>query len=60
MSKSINRDPIAVFALSNARKAGNTKMGKNKKKEKEKDAGRTLMIQKWSLSIKPFGSIHTE
>ena len=36
MSKSINRDPIAVFVLSNARKAGNTKMGNEKKSEKKR------------------------
>ena len=35
MSKSINRDPMAVFVLSNARKAGNTKM-RNEKKEKKR------------------------
>ena len=52
MSKSINRDPMAVFILSNTRKAGNTKMG-NKKREmrkkeerKRKNTGRTPMLQK--------------
>ena len=47
MSKSINRDPIAVFTLNNMGKAGNTKIGndknikkrekKNKKKEKREE-----------------------
>ena len=57
---------MAVFTLSNTRKAGNTKMGNEKremrKKEerKRKNTGRTPMLQKWSMSIKPFGGIHAE
>ena len=35
MSKSINKNPMAVFTLSNARKAGNTEMGNKKKREKK-------------------------
>ena len=62
MSKSINRDPIAVFTLNNMGKVGNTKMENKKKrekrKEKKKNAGRTPMLQKWSMSIKSFGGIH--
>ena len=55
MSKSIKRDPIIVFTLSNVIKSGNTKIGnkKRKKKEKkekkknkkrEKNIGRTSML----------------
>ena len=33
---------------------------KKKKKEKGKNTGRTPMLQKWSMSIKPFGGIHAE
>ena len=68
MSKSINRDPMAVFMLSNTKNKGNTKIENKKKEKKEKKkgkrekkrAGRTPMLQKWSMSIKPFGGIHTE
>ena len=47
MSKSINRDPIMVFTLSNMRNAKNNKMRnekKRKKKKKRKNTGRTLML----------------
>ena len=37
MSKSINRDPMAVFTLSNAKKAGNTEMGNEKKERKKRE-----------------------
>ena len=37
------------------------KKKRKKKKEREKKrAGHTLMLQKWGMSIRPFGSIHAE
>ena len=47
MIKSINKDPMAVFALSNVRKVGNTKMGneKNARKRERRTKKREKKIQ---------------
>ena len=46
MSKSIKRDPIIVFTLSNVIKARNTKIGNKKRKNKKKRRRRTKKEKK--------------